>query len=175
MTFAPKPIGCHKCPAYNYGLSFVPPEGPMDATYLFFGQGPGEDEAHQSRPFFADAQSGWRLTQWMYQAGLQRNEVLIGNLVQCWLPEGYSKGRPYKSRDPLLSEVQFCWNAHVGEWVHEWHAKMCTSQNSSHHILPVGVPAAKFILGLPWGKGAERYAGTSQLVELPPIGVNNAQ
>jgi uracil-DNA glycosylase family 4 len=173
VSFAPKPEGCLGCPTKGWGCGFVPPEGPSDATFLFLGQGPGEDEAHHSRPFFPDAQAGWRLTQWIYQAQLQRTDVLIGNTVQCWLPEGRKNGQPWGNRDPVRAEIQWCWNAHVGPWAHGWHTRKCIPPGSPHHILPVGVPAAKWILALPWSRGGERYAGTSQRISLPPIGVNH--
>lgn len=170
---AQRPHTCKGCPAHNWGVGFVPPEGPPTANFLILGQGPGEEEARHSQPFFHDAQAGWRLNQWLYTAHLQRGECLIGNLVWCWLPEGRKDGRPWGNRDPSLSEARWCWNAHTGPWVHEWYAQKCVPPTGPAHIIPVGVPAAKWMLGLPWDKGADRFAGTSQRVPLPPIGENN--
>jgi hypothetical protein len=62
--------------------------------------------------------------------------------------------------------MQWCWNAHVGPWLH--------SLGKDVVIVPVGIPAAKFILGIPEDKGAEKFLGTLNQCDLPPIGENNA-
>lgn len=168
MSFRAKPPQCEGCPAYRWGRSFVEPEGTPTSGFVLVGQGPGETEAHTSRPFHPDAPAGFLLTNRLYHSGLQRTEVLLGNLVQCWLPARVERGVPKGNRDPERAEAQWCWNAHVGPWLHGLQA-----EGSLKHLIPVGAPAAKFLLGLPWDKGVERYMGTSQLVELPEVGTND--
>lgn len=169
MAFSPRPDGCRGCPANTWGLGWVEPEGPPNAKLAFVGQGSGETEGFSGTPFHPKAPAGRMLTRWIYRSYLQRSEVLVGNLIQCWLPKVKTKAGAFGNRDPTLAEIKWCWNAHVGPWLHklvrgEW----------LWGVVPVGVPAAKFLLGLAWDKGGERYAGTIQLVELPKIGTNEA-
>jgi uracil-DNA glycosylase family 4 len=162
-----KPDSCEGCPAFEWGIGFVPPIGPSNCRIAFVGQGPGESEAYSNVPFHPNAPSGSRLTSWLHLSHFQRCDVGIGNIVQCWLPKTKVKGSGRGNRDPLFSEIQWCWNVHVGEWL--------KSLPELEWVIPVGVPAAKFLLGIPWKKGGERYAGTVTLCELPPIGRNKCE
>jgi uracil-DNA glycosylase family 4 len=165
MPLTPKPESCARCPAYSWGIGFVGFEGPSDARLAFVGQGPGESEAYSSRPFHPNAPSGSRLTNWMHRSHFQRCDVVVGNIVQCYLPKTKSKsGSGIGSRDPSFAECQWCWNAHVGPRLSEF--------PNLEWVIPVGGPATKFLLGIPWGKSFERYAGTVTLKELPPVGTN---
>jgi len=161
---SPKPEECRGCPAFEWGVGFVEPTGPVDSVIAFIGQGPGESEAYSNRPFHPNAPSGSRLTSWCYASHFQRCDVMFGNCVQCWLPKTKVKGSGRGNRDPILSEIQWCWNAYVGGWLE--------SLGNLEWVIPVGVPAAKFLLGIPWSKGGERYAGTVTRCYLPEIGVN---
>jgi uracil-DNA glycosylase family 4 len=161
VAFAVKPPACSGCPAAEWSVGFVPPTGPHAAAVAFVGQGPGEAEAEFSVPFHPDAASGSRLSKWMHRSGWQRNDVLIGNVVQCWLPESKPGGRPRGNREPTRAEIASCWHRYVGPWLN--------SLPNLTNVVAVGVPAAKWLLQLPWDRGGERYAGTSTLVELPPL------
>ena len=161
---ATKPDTCLGCSAHSWGVGFIPPVGPHFSRIAFVGQGPGESEAYSNVPFHPKAPSGSRLTRWMHLAHFQRCDVVIGNVVQCWLPKFKVTGSGRGNRDPVLKEIQYCWNAHVGAWLND--------MPNLEWVIPVGIPAAKFLLGIPWSKGGEKYAGTVQLCELPIIGVN---
>lgn len=148
-----RPPSCHGCPAHTSGaVGFVPGVGPQEAVVALVGQGPGEAEAEFSTPFYPEAPSGARLTKWLHRSGFQRTEVAIGNVVQCQLPG---------NREPTRAEAAYCWQRHVGPWL--------ASFPNLTHVVPVGVPATKWLLGLDWDRAAERFAGTTQLVELPPV------
>lgn len=169
--YSPKPLACQLCPASSIGIGFVPPSGPSDAKLVLVGQGPGQQEAWNSEPFFRLAPIGERLTKWLYRSGISRTEVLLGNLVQCWLPKFFRKGVPDGNREPTQAEIKFCWNAHVGPWLTLGEV----AAGPTRVVVPVGVPAAKWIMGIPKDKGAEKFLGTMNQIELPPIGENNGR
>jgi len=75
----------------------VPGEGPIDATIVFIGEGPGYHEDRQGRPFVGP--SGKFLDELLALAGLQRQTVFIGNVIKC---------RPPQNRDPLPEEIDIC-------------------------------------------------------------------
>ena len=164
---------CVGCPAYDWGIGFVPFTGPPTSKIAFVGQGPGESEAYSGVPFHPNAPSGSRLTRWIHLSHFQRCDVVIGNIVQCWLPKVKVKGSGRGNRDPAFKEAQWCWNAHVGPYLYDLNERFVPTLAQPYFWnIPVGIPAAKFLLGIPWGKGGEKYVGTVQLCELPEIGVN---
>ena len=168
MTYSDRPPACEGCPANTWGVGFVPPSGPQAARLVLVGQGPGQQEAWNSVPFFKMAPIGERLTKWLYRSGISRTEIQLGNIVQCWLPKTKKRGSPDGNREPLQSEIEFCWNAHVGPWLESGGRPT----DPTRVVVPVGVPAARFLLGVPEGKGVEKFMGTLNEVELPPIGEN---
>ena len=164
MGYESRPQSCEGCPANSWGVGWVPPAIPKKPRMILVGQGPGQQDAWNSKPFFHLAPIGERLNKWLYRSGISRTQLAIGNLIQCWLPKVKRQGSPDGNREPTRAEVQWCWNAHVGPWL-----------NSGEELIvvPVGVPATRFLLGIPEGKGAEKFLGTMNEVELPPIGRND--
>ncbi len=162
--FSPKPPTCSGCPAENWGLGFVPPSGPSDAELFLIGQGPGEQEAFNNQPFYPLAPIGERMEKWLGRAGISRHRILISNVVQCWLPAKKTPS-PVGNREPSLSEMKWCWNAHLGPLLQ-------SLETSLRVIVPVGIPATRFLHGIPEGKGAEKYMGTIGEVTLPEVGEN---
>lgn len=71
-------------------------EGSADATLMFVGEGPGQEEDKQGRPFVG--RSGQLLNKLLEIAGLSREEVYIVNIV---------KTRPPNNRKPLPDEIIF--------------------------------------------------------------------
>jgi DNA polymerase len=69
-------------------------EGPKDAPWMLIGEAPGADEDAQGKPFVGRA--GRLLTALMAEAGLDRSEVYITNLV---------KRRPPGNRNPSAAEI----------------------------------------------------------------------
>lgn len=72
----------------------VPGEGNPDADILFIGEGPGQAEDEQGRPFVGAA--GKFLTELIESIGLTREDVFIANMV---------KHRAPNNRDPLPDEL----------------------------------------------------------------------
>lgn len=161
MRPATKPPACAGCPAAEWGVGFVPPTGPEGATVLLLGQGAGEQEALHSKPFVSVAPSGARLDSRIHKAGGQRTDLLVANVVYCWLPERYTNGTPFGNRLPTEAEKDACWQRHLGPWL--------TGLPNVRWIVPIGDPAAKAMLGLPWDESAQRWMGAVVERELPPL------
>jgi len=90
--------GCTRCPLHQGRKHVVFCEGSLDATLLFVGEGPGEDEDLSGRPFVGEA--GTLLTRIVENGmGLKRSDVYICNAVKC---------RPPENRDPLDEETETC-------------------------------------------------------------------
>jgi len=64
---------------------------------MLIGEGPGEEEDKQGRPFVGRA--GKFLDELLDSAGLKREEVFITNVVKC---------RPPDNRDPKKAEIKAC-------------------------------------------------------------------
>lgn len=63
---------------------YVPGEGPVPARVMLVGEGPGEEEDRQSRPFVG--KTGGLLNRMLRQGGLNRDEMFVTNLVRYRVP-----------------------------------------------------------------------------------------
>ena len=90
-------ITCKKCDLHKERKNAVPGEGPLDAKIMFVGEGPGQNEDEQGRPFVGAA--GKFLTELLESIGLKRSDVFITNIVKC---------RPPNNRAPRKSEIEAC-------------------------------------------------------------------
>jgi len=88
---------CASCDLRKTRRKSVPGEGPANCEIMFIGEGPGQIENEQGRPFVGAA--GQFLDQLLAQAGLKRPDVWIGNVVKC---------RPPGNRDPMPEELSAC-------------------------------------------------------------------
>jgi uracil-DNA glycosylase family 4 len=88
---------CVLCELHKGRNKAVPGEGPANAEIMLIGEGPGFNENEQGRPFVGAA--GNFLNELLAQAGLQRADVWITNVVKC---------RPPGNRDPLPDEIATC-------------------------------------------------------------------
>lgn len=89
--------GCKKCRLCESRSNTVFGEGDVDAKIVFIGEGPGENEDLQGRPFVGRA--GEMLNKWIAGMGLRREDVFIVNIVKC---------RPPGNREPAPDEVATC-------------------------------------------------------------------
>ena len=89
--------GCTKCRLCETRTNTVFGEGDPAARIFFIGEGPGENEDLQGRPFVGRA--GELLNKWIAAMGLQREQVFIANIVKC---------RPPNNREPAPDEVATC-------------------------------------------------------------------
>jgi len=88
---------CRRCPLWTTRRTVVFGEGNPEARLMFVGEGPGEEEDLQGRPFVGRA--GQLLTKIINAMGLSRNDVYIANIVKC---------RPPGNRVPNPEERQAC-------------------------------------------------------------------
>ena len=88
---------CQRCKLSKGRKNIVFGEGSIDAEIMFIGEGPGEDEDIQGRPFVGKA--GQLLTRLIEKMGFKREDVYIGNIVKC---------RPSFNRDPEEDEINAC-------------------------------------------------------------------
>lgn len=88
---------CTACPLHLTRIQAVPGYGPPTARVMAVGEGPGENEDREGKPFVGAA--GRLLTSLLESAGLDRRDIYITNIVKC---------RPPRNRDPEPSEVEAC-------------------------------------------------------------------
>lgn len=88
---------CTRCRLSQTRTQAVPGVGPLTASILVVGEGPGEQEDLQGKPFVG--RSGQLLTRELAAAGVERDQVFITNIVKC---------RPPQNRLPLVDEVAAC-------------------------------------------------------------------
>ncbi|CAN5427063.1 hypothetical protein BH09PLA1_BH09PLA1_26790 [soil metagenome] len=89
--------GCTKCRLCETRTHTVFGEGSPEAKIFFIGEGPGENEDRSGRPFVGRA--GELLNKQIAAMGLQREEVMIANVVKC---------RPPLNRQPSPDEAATC-------------------------------------------------------------------
>ncbi len=89
---------CTRCKLHSGRTHIVFGEGNPKAEILFIGEGPGEEEDRQARPFVGRA--GQLLTKIIQEGmNLRREDVYIANIVKC---------RPPANREPERDEVAAC-------------------------------------------------------------------
>ncbi len=117
---------CTKCDLHKSRTRAVPGEGPNDAKIMFVGEGPGENEDQQGRPFVGAA--GKFLTELLESIGLKRSEVFITNIVKC---------RPPSNRAPKKSEIEAC-NPYLQSQIRLINPRI---------VCPLGTPAIATVMG----------------------------
>lgn len=91
-------LACRKCGLCEGRTQVVFGMGSQDAKVLFIGEGPGEQEDLQGKPFVG--RSGQLLDKMLDAVDLARDKnIYIANIVKC---------RPPKNRDPLPEEQAMC-------------------------------------------------------------------
>jgi DNA polymerase len=88
---------CTRCRLHETRTLAVPGEGNADTEVVFVGEGPGQNEDRQGRPFVGRA--GDLLVKFLATLHWRRDEVFITNIVKC---------RPPDNRDPEPDEIAAC-------------------------------------------------------------------
>jgi uracil-DNA glycosylase len=89
--------GCTRCRLHQTRTNAVPGEGDASTEVVFVGEGPGQNEDREGRPFVGRA--GGLLVSLLGHIGWGRADVFITNIVKC---------RPPGNRDPEPDEVAAC-------------------------------------------------------------------
>jgi uracil-DNA glycosylase len=116
---------CTRCRLCETRKNTVFGEGDPDAKIFFIGEGPGENEDIQGRPFVGRA--GELLNKMIAGMGLRREQVFIANIVKC---------RPPDNRVPAPDEVATC-TPYLIRQLEIIHPKV---------IVTLGLPASKYML-----------------------------
>jgi DNA polymerase len=88
---------CTRCRLHTTRTNAVPGEGDPSTEVVFVGEGPGQNEDREGRPFVGRA--GGLLVNLLAHIGWTRDDVFITNIVKC---------RPPGNRDPEPDEVETC-------------------------------------------------------------------
>ncbi len=96
-TIATEVRDCTRCRLAEGRTKAVPGEGSADTEVVFVGEGPGQNEDRQGRPFVGAA--GTLLQELLGMIGWSRDDVFITNVVKC---------RPPNNRDPEPDEIAAC-------------------------------------------------------------------
>lgn len=89
--------GCMACPLGGSRIRLVFGDGNPAAELMFIGEGPGQEEDLQGKPFVGKA--GGLLDRMIEAIGLKRGDVYIANIVKC---------RPPDNRTPTGLEARQC-------------------------------------------------------------------
>jgi DNA polymerase len=134
---------CRSCGLCQQRRMAVPGEGNGDSPdILFVGEGPGEEEDAQGRPFVGKA--GQLLDRMIEAMGYRRDELFIANVVKC---------RPPQNRKPLPEEMAMC-RPYLSQQIRLIQPKI---------IIGLGGTAMEGLLGRP--VGITRMRGTWQEYE----------
>ena len=88
---------CTACDLAEGRTNVVFGDGNPHADVMVIGEGPGKDEDEQGLPFVG--RSGQLLVSLMAEAGWNRQDIYIANVVKC---------RPPQNRDPKPDEIEAC-------------------------------------------------------------------
>jgi uracil-DNA glycosylase len=95
---------CRRCPLYKPATQTVFGEGPADATVMFVGEQPGDQEDTIGRPFVGPA--GQMMDRAMEEAGIDRRAAYVTNAVKHFKFSQRGKRRIHQT--PEVPEIQAC-------------------------------------------------------------------
>ena len=107
--------GCRRCELYKYGTQTVFGEGPLNASIMFVGEQPGDQEDLAGRPFVGPA--GAIFDAALEQAGIDRSAVYVTNAVKHF--KFVQKGKRRIHNKPDAGEISACrwWISHERELI----------------------------------------------------------
>jgi DNA polymerase len=124
---------CTRCPLYRNATQTVFGEGPVGTRLMLVGEQPGDQEDLAGKPFVGPA--GKMLDKALAEAGVDRTEVYVTNVVKHFKNEPRGKRRLHKK--PNRSEVEVC-----KVWLEQEIALV-----RPHLVLAMGVTAASALAG----------------------------
>jgi DNA polymerase len=106
---------CTRCELYKCGTQTVFGEGPLDASIMFVGEQPGDQEDIAGRPFVGPA--GAVFDQALEKAGIDRSGVYVTNAVKHF--KFVQKGKRRIHNKPDTGEISACrwWLSHERELI----------------------------------------------------------
>lgn len=137
---------CRLCPLWRGRRNAVPGEGNQRAELMFIGEGPGEEEDLQGRPFVG--RSGKLLTEALEKAGIRREDVYITNVVKC---------RPPENREPTPEERKVCTNNYLFRQIEAVNPRLIVLLGSVAVQTLLGVSSVTAVRGKAFEKGGRRF------------------
>jgi uracil-DNA glycosylase family protein len=106
---------CTRCDLYKHATQTVFGEGPLDATIMFVGEQPGDQEDLAGRPFVGPA--GQLFDKALEAAGIDRSTVYVTNAVKHF--KFVQRGKRRIHNKPDSGEITACrwWIAHERELI----------------------------------------------------------
>jgi uracil-DNA glycosylase family protein len=98
--------GCKGCDLYLKGTQTVFGEGPARARVMLVGEQPGDREDLAGKPFVGPA--GRVLDEALAQAGIDRSDVYVTNVVKHFRWEGAARGKRRIHKKPRAWEIRAC-------------------------------------------------------------------
>jgi len=107
--------GCTRCDLYKYATQTVFGEGPLNASIMFVGEQPGDQEDLAGRPFVGPA--GALFDDALEKAGIDRSTVYVTNAVKHF--KFVAKGKRRIHNKPDSGEISACrwWIEHERELI----------------------------------------------------------
>ena len=107
--------GCTRCDLYKFGTQTVFGEGPLDASIMFVGEQPGDQEDIAGRPFVGPA--GALFDAALEKAGIDRSAVYVTNAVKHF--KFVQRGKRRIHNKPDAGEISACrwWIEHERELI----------------------------------------------------------
>ena len=96
--------GCTRCDLYKYATQTVFGEGPLNASIMFVGEQPGDQEDLAGRPFVGPA--GALFDDALEKAGIDRSTVYVTNAVKHF--KFVAKGKRRIHNKPDSGEISAC-------------------------------------------------------------------
>ena len=97
---------CKGCDLYLKGTQTVFGEGPANARVMLVGEQPGDREDLAGKPFVGPA--GRVLDDALFEAGIDRNDVYVTNVVKHFRWEVAARGKRRIHKKPRGWEIQAC-------------------------------------------------------------------
>ena len=106
---------CTRCDLYKHATQTVFGEGPLDASIMFVGEQPGDQEDIAGRPFVGPA--GQLFDAALEKAGIDRSTVYVTNAVKHF--KFVTKGKKRIHNKPDAGEITACrwWIEHERELI----------------------------------------------------------
>ena len=106
---------CTRCDLYKFATQTVFGEGPLDASVMFVGEQPGDQEDIAGRPFVGPAGAVFDAA--LEKAGIDRSTVYVTNAVKHF--KFVQKGKKRIHNKPAAGEIEACrwWIAHERELI----------------------------------------------------------
>jgi DNA polymerase len=106
---------CTRCDLYKYATQTVFGEGPLDASIMFVGEQPGDQEDIAGRPFVGPAGAVFDAA--LEKVGIDRSTVYVTNAVKHF--KFVQKGKKRIHNKPVAGEIEAChwWIQHEHELI----------------------------------------------------------